>query len=184
MESEIVGGCCRPCRPTTNIAAASVRVGGDLAGLADADTELCEEGARKLVAVGQLEGAAVEGNLLANIEVLGRVELVVARRRLGDAVAADQRALGQAGVGLALLVDLDGVVLEVAEHIDNAHPKALLIRRLLEVGLEPQHHALKGNPGRVRLGRRRSRRRRARLRQYARRSGLGAACWGCGGRVV
>ena len=50
-----------------------------------------KEFVRELVAVNDLEDAAIHRDLVADVEVLHRVVQVVQRRRLQDAVTSDQR---------------------------------------------------------------------------------------------
>lgn len=65
---------------------------------------------------------AVEGDLVADEEVLPTVELDVASSRggLGDAVALKHRALQQPRVVLLVLNDLDAAVHEVQQNVHQA----------------------------------------------------------------
>ena len=69
-----------------------VRVVGHTARVLKAHAQLCEEVACEGVKVGDLEGFAVEHELLADVEVLHCVEGVVAGRWAGNAMAPNDCA--------------------------------------------------------------------------------------------
>ncbi len=67
----------------------------------------------ELVAAHDLEGLGVKGHLTLHVDVLDGEVLSGSRALMGDAMAADERALGDAAVGGLGLGDVDGVVIQV-----------------------------------------------------------------------
>lgn len=106
-----------------------------------------------VIAVVEVDGAAVERDRLADAQVVGSQELAVLLHVL---LPLQELALRDARVLEFLLVDGDGVVLEVEEHLHLAVAAVLLValdHALLEVAEEAQDVAVEVHPvGLVELG--------------------------------
>jgi len=76
---------------TDPFAFARVRVGRDLYGRVETDADLLQEVASELVAVDQLDDARVQVKLDAYVEVVGAIEQILVRMRLGHAVTIEDR---------------------------------------------------------------------------------------------
>jgi len=130
-------------------AALDVRVSGYRLGRVHYDALALQPPRRELVAVAQAEGMAIDGEVLAQVQLLPRVGLALVVLR--KAVAADELALRDARVLHKRLVDLHGVVLEEVEDGDGAHAVELvraLVDCLLEVAVEAEDLLVVGDGGR------------------------------------
>lgn len=102
-----------------------------------------------VIAIVEVNGSTIEGDGLADAQVISGEELAVL---LDVLLALEELALRDAGVLEFLLVDGDGVVLEVEEDLDLAVAAVLLValdHALLEVAEEAQHVPVEVHPVRL-----------------------------------
>ena len=102
-----------------------------------------------VIAVVEVDGPAVERDCLSEPEIVGSEEFPIF---LDVLLALEELALGDARVLEFLLIDGDGVVLEVEEHLHLTVAAVLAValhHALLEISEEAQHVAVEVDPVRL-----------------------------------